>query len=102
MMALGHSFLEIIVAIVVPLVTAAGVFLGPYLAETLRRRHERHREQLLEFKRYVLARLRGLLEEHYLAILRNERPVSVFSRKTFPGRKFTWASGRKSQRNPSR
>ncbi len=79
-MALGRSFLDIIVGIIVPLVTAAGVFLGPYLAETLRRRHERHREQMLEFKRYVLTRLRELLEEHYLAILRNERPsVGVFT-----------------------
>jgi len=78
-MALGHSFLEIL-AILLSLVTAAGVFLGPYLAETLRRRHERRQEQLLQFKRYVMGRIRTLLEEHYLPVLRNERPsVGVFT-----------------------
>ena len=79
-MALGHSLLEIIVVIIVPLVTAAGVFLGPYLAETSRRRHERRQEQLLQFKRYVMGQIRTLLEKHYLPILRNERAsVGVFT-----------------------
>src|SRR5713101_659656 len=78
-MALGHSFLEIL-GILLSLVTAAGVFVGPNLAETLRRRHERRQEQLLQFKRYVMGRIRTLLEEHYLPVLRNERPsVGVFT-----------------------
>ena len=79
-MAPGRSFLEIIVGIIVPLVTAAGVFLGPYLAETLRRRHERRQEQLLQFKRFVMGRIQTLLKQHYLPVLRNERPsVGVFT-----------------------
>jgi hypothetical protein len=78
-MAQGLSYLEL-AGIVLAAVTAAGVFFGPYLAEKVRQRHERQRERLEQFRRDVLGQIRALLEEHYLPILRNERPsVGVFT-----------------------
>lgn len=69
---LGWLFQNI--ELVVLVVTATGVFLGPLLAERVRQRHERQRENLLRLREHVLSHIRERLEKHYLPILRYEKP----------------------------
>ncbi len=64
-----------LLTLVLALVTAAGVFLGPFFAEKVRQRFEERREGVKQLKEFVLRRIQQRLEEDYLPMLRNEQPV---------------------------